>query len=164
MLLFSKDELEIINKTVKLNHQDENKIILWENTYGGPMSLRIGLWNDYANSLRKKNVEDSLINSFKENSFNLFIAIDQNNKFDFDFIWHEQYEKSKEKYNSIEIIKISGIGFNENKTKALFSLEIMHENEGEGKTYLFEKHGEQWNIANVFDCYEIHRMINGKLS
>jgi hypothetical protein len=157
MLLFSKTELEIINKTVKLNHKDENKIILWENIFGGPMSYREGMWNSYVSSLKKNNVDDSLINSFKENNFGISIAIDKNNIFEFDFIWHDQYETKKEKFKSIENIKISGIGFNQNKTKAIFFLEIMSENEGDGKMYLFEKEGEQWEIVNVIDCYIIHR-------
>jgi hypothetical protein len=164
MHLFSKTELEIINKTVRLNHKIENKIILLEKIYVGPLFYREGMWNSYVLELRKNNIDDSLINSYKKNNSNYSMVIDKNNKFDFDFIWHEQYEKNKENFNCIEKIRISGIGINENKTKAIFLLERMSENEGDGKTYLFEKEGEQWNIANVIDCYEIHRMINGKLS
>ena len=155
MLLFSKTELEIINKTVKLRHKNENKIILRENIYVGPIFYREGMWNSYAKDLRKNNVDDSLINSFKENNSDYSIVIDENNKFDFEFIWHEQYEKNKENFNRIEKMQISGIGFNENKSKAIFFLEIMYKNDGDGKAYLFEKEDEQWKIANVIDCYKI---------
>ena len=85
------------------------------------------------------------------------MIIDQNNKFDFNFLWHNQYEAMSGEIADFEKIRISRIGFNDSQTMAIFFLEIMGVSEGSGKTYLFENKDGQWNIMNIIDGYGMYR-------
>jgi hypothetical protein len=158
-ILFSEDEIKIINKLIKLIHNDTNTIILNESFYIGGIFLRESLKNGIIKELREKqNIDNSILKSFEEKILEIK-NIDKNNIFEFNFIWNATIEKNIDLLENYEKITLSRIGFNEGKTKAIIFLELILKKEGNGKIYLFEKENEEWIITEIIHIIDIIRVI-----
>jgi len=166
-VVFSKDEIDIINKVINTIHNDKNSIYMDKEFYHGAFILVDSLKNGMLKELKHNhNIDSIIIKSFEENNskenFMKGMKIDNVNIFNFPFKWYDWYEdfKKKEKIltKDYERIIISRIGFNDEKTKAIIFLQIEYENDGKGKVYVLEKIMKKWEIVKIIDFFGIIKM------
>jgi len=70
------------------------------------------------------------------------------------------YKDKKILIKDYEIITISGIGFNEDQTKAIILVKIEYEYDGNGKIYVLEKSINKWEIVKIIDIFGIEKNAN----
>jgi hypothetical protein len=166
-LVFSDDEINIINKVINTIHNEKNKIFFNKTVYHGPFFLIDSLRNGMLKGLKNNdNIDSIIIKSFdkrnaKREDF-IEMKIDNVNIFNFLFEWYDWRDFSKDKNTlpeDYEIIYISRIGFNEEQTKAIIFLQIEFENEGNGKIYVLEKAAGKWDIVEIIDLFGIVKSI-----
>jgi hemerythrin-like domain-containing protein len=170
--LFSKDEIDIINRLINAIHNNKKTIVLSEFFYFD-LFLRESLRSGFIKSLRDEhNIDNSILQSFEEKLLKIkdneeknvkVMGIDKNNIFEFNFIWSGELKKSIDLLEDYEEISFTRIGFNEEITKAIIFLEVWLENGGgHGKFYLFEKENNEWKVTDIIDAYgPIERIEEG---
>jgi len=172
-VVFSEDEIDIINKVINTIHIDKNSIFLNIYNYCAFVvidSLKDGMLKELKNN---HNIDSNIIKSFKENNakedFIKGKKIDNANIFNFLFEWYDWREHSWRKYlyknkkiliKNYEIITISGIGFNKDQTKAIILVRIEYEYDGNGKIYVLEKSINKWEIVEIIDIFGIEKNAN----
>jgi hypothetical protein len=161
-VIFSEDEIDIINKVINTIHNDKNSIYLDKTFYRGAFILIDSLKNGMMKELENNhNIDSFIIKSFEEKNTkeNIQVGrkIDNVNISNFPFEWYDWYDFRDKKtlLKDYEIISISGIGFNEEKTKAIIFLQIEYDNDGNGKIYVLEKVMEKWEIVKIIDLFGI---------
>jgi len=167
-IVFSKNEIDIINTVVNTIHNDNNTIYLSKTFYIGDILVRESMRNYYIKSLKDKHgVDNEIIQSFyKNNSMENFMKktnIDNNNIFNFK--WDNcinYFEGKNDLLNNYEEISVSRIGFNEKQTKALIFLDVYMDMEiaGYGNFYLLEKETDKWIICKIIEIYGRIRVGN----
>ena len=161
-IIFSKNEIDIINTVVNTIHNDNNAIYLSKTFYIGDILVRESIRNYYIMSLKDEHgVDNEIIQSFyKNNNMENFMKktkIDNNNIFNFDFKWDNcinYFEGKNDLLNNYEKISVSRIGFNEKQTKALIFLEMDREIKSFGSFYLLEKEKDKWIICKIIEMYD----------
>jgi hypothetical protein len=167
-VIFSKNEIEIINTVVNTVHNDKNTIYLSGTFYISALLVRESMINSIIKSLKDKHgVDNDIIQSFyKNNSIENLMKnnkIDKNNIFNFYFNWYKySFEDKNDLLNKYEKISVSKIGFNENQTKALIFLEMDREIKGFGNFYLLDKETEKWVICKTIEIYDRIRVTDIK--
>jgi hypothetical protein len=172
-VVFSEDEIDIINKVVNTIHNDKNSIYLNINNYCAFVVID-DLKDEMLKELKNNhNIDSNIIKSFRENNakedFIKGKKIDNANNFNFLFEWYDWYEHRWGEYlykdkkiliKNYEIITISGIGFNEDQTKAIILVRIEYEYDGNGKIYVLEKSINKWEIVEIIDIFGIEKNAN----
>jgi hypothetical protein len=161
-IIFSKNEIDIINTVVNAIHNENKTIYLSDNFTISHIFVRESMINYYIKSLKDEHgVDNEIIQSFyKNNNMENFMKktkIDNNNIFNFNFKWDKwDYFKGKDDLlNNYEKISVSRFGFNEKQTKALIFLDMdMGEINGFGNFYLLEKETEKWIISKTIEMYD----------
>jgi hypothetical protein len=151
VVLFTSDELDIINKIIMtINH--ENKVVVVNKNLEVTYTTQDNNRNDiYKYLKRTKNVGNDLLNSFKKNNKKQ-MKLKKDIVFDFNFIWwdgHYRINNENDPINYYGIITFSKIGFNKEQTKAILYIGIMLEDDGEGNYYILEKENKEWKIVNI---------------
>jgi hypothetical protein len=165
-IIFSKNEIDIINTVVNTIHNDNNTIYLSETFYTGFIFVLESHRNYYIKNLKNEHgVDNDIIQTlYKNNSLKNIkkgTKIDKNNIFNFDFTWYNWNEDKMDLLNNYENIRVSRIGFNEKQTKALIFLEMYRgEIEGFGSFYLLEKETEKWIISKTIKAYSLIRLTD----
>ena len=168
-VVFLKDEIDIINKVINTIHNDKNSIFLDKFLYHGGFFLIESLRNGILKELKNNhNIDSIIIKSFDERNAKkeMFVEmkIDNANIFNFLFEWYDWKDHSWTEYlykdkkiliKDYEIITISGIGFNEDQTKAIILVKIEYEYDGNGKIYVLEKSINKWEIVKIIDIFGI---------
>jgi len=166
-VIFSKDEIDIINKVINTIHNDKYSIYLDKEFYHGAFILIDSLKNGMLKELKHNhNIDSIIIKSFEEKkskkNFIKGMKIDDENIFNFHFEWYDWYEAflkdEKKLTKDYERIIISRIGFNDEKTKAIIFLQIEFEKDGNGKVYVLEKIMEKWEIVKIVEIFGIIKM------
>jgi len=98
VIIFSEDEINIINKLINAVHNNENTIILNKSIYIGLILLRESIKNWIIKKLRDEHSID-------------------NNIFKFNYIWNENLEKDNDLSGNYKKVTFTRIGFNEKKQK-----------------------------------------------
>jgi hypothetical protein len=145
-VLFTSDELNIINGIIKTINQENKVVIINENieiTYTTQDNNR----NDIYKYL-KRNIDNDLLNSFKKNN-NKQMKLGKSIVFDFNFIWWNGLYWTNDPIKYYGIITFSKIGFNKEQTKAIIYIGMMMESAGEGNYYILEKENDKWEIINI---------------
>ena len=172
-VIFSEDEIDIINKVVNTIHNDKNSIYLNINNYCAFVVID-DLKDEMLKELKNNhNIDSNIIKSFRENNakedFIKGKKIDNANIFNFLFEWYDWsehrwgeylYKDKKILIKNYEIITISGIGFNEDQTKAIILVKIEYEYDGNGKIYVLEKSINKWEIVKIIDIFGIEKNAN----
>ena len=159
-IIFSEDEINIINKLINAVHNNENTIILNKSFYIGSILLRESIKNWIIKKLRDEHsIDNYILKSFENKNIKMY-KIDKNNIFKFNFIWNENLEKYIDLSGNYEKVTFTRIGFNKRKTKAIIFLELIIRDEGNGKFYLLEKKNEEWEIIDIIHIFDLYKMKN----